>query len=421
MFSRRTFSTMLAGSVAALRSPVAEAASERMAFYSGVGTDLTHYLVDVDADTLTKGGTVKMPGGIQYAWPSPSRKFLYVTSSTGGPGFSGNEHHLAAFRIGADGELKQQGNMVKLRWRPINDSVDRNGEYVLVAYNFPAGVSVHRIRADGSVGDEVPQPDNLEKGIYFHQIRATPGNKTVIVVARGNNAEGNKPEDPGSLHVYGFKEGVLSNLRKIQPNGGYGYGPRHLDFHPTKPWVYLSVERQNQLIVYKLQRDGDLVPEPMFTKQTLADPDHRIPVQAAGPIHVHPNGRFVYLGNRSGVATAVGPGIEDVDGVKVFSAGESNIAAFSINQQTGEPTAIQHADIRGAHPRTFALDSSGRMLVAAALAPTAVRRNGKVVAIPAGMTVFKTRADGKLDFVRKYDLDVGKVTQWWSGMVPLSS
>jgi len=420
MFSRRTFSAMMAGAVAAPRSAFAQGAKERMAFYSGVGAELTHYDVDVDVDTLTKRGSVKMPGGIQYAWPSPSRKFLYVTSSTGGPGFSGNEHHLAAFRIGDDGELTQQGDMVKLRWRPINNSVDRSGEYVLVAYNFPAGVSVHRIKADGSIGDEVPQPDNLEKGIYFHQIRATPGNKSVIVVARGNNPEGGKPEDPGSLVVYGFKDGVLSNMRKIAPNGGYGFGPRHLDFHPTKPWVYLSIERHNQLIVFKLQPDGDLAPELLFMKTTLADPAHPFPVQGAGPIHVHPNGRFVYLGNRSGVAATAGPGVEDVDGQMVFGGGESNIAVFAIDQQTGEPTAIQHADIRGAHPRTFALDSSGSMLVAASLAPTAVRRDGKVVAISAGMTVFKAGIDGKLDFVRKYDLDVGKLTQWWSGMVRLA-
>jgi 6-phosphogluconolactonase len=421
MFSRRTFSAMLAGTtVAALRGSVAQAAEERMALYSGVGTELNHYTVDVDTDTLTKRGSVNMPGGIQYAWPSPSRKFLYVTSSTGGPGFSGNEHHLAAFRVGGDGELTPHGEMIKLRWRPINNSVDMNGEYVLVAYNFPAGVSVHRIKADGSIGDEVAQPDNLEKGIFFHQIRATPGNKTVIVVARGNNPEGNKPEDPGSLHVYGFNNGVLSNLRKIQPNGGYGFGPRHLDFHPTQPWVYLSVERQNKLIVYKLQPDGDLVPEPLFTMETLADPDHPFPVQGAGPIHIHPNGRFVYLGNRSGVAAAAGPGVEDVNGEKVFSGGESNIAVFAINQQTGEPTAIQHADIRAAHPRTFSLDAAGRMLVVGALAPTAVRRDGKIVVIPAGLTVFKAGADGKLDFVRKYDLDVGKFTQWWSGMMPLA-
>jgi 6-phosphogluconolactonase len=424
MFSRRTFSVMLAGTVAAPCGSFAQAAKERikerMAFYSGVGTELTHYVVDVEADTLTKRGSVKMPGGLQYAWPSPSRNFLYVTSSTGGPGFSGDEHHLAAFRVDGDGELTAHGEAIKLRWRPIHNSVDMNGEYVLVAYNFPAGFSVHRIKADGSVGDEVAQPDSLEKGIYFHQIRATPGNRSVIVVARGNNPEGSKPEDPGSLHVYGFKNGMLSNMRKIQPNGGYGFGPRHLDIHPREPWVYLSVERQNKLIVYKLQGDGDLVPEPLFTKETLADPAHRFPVQGAGPIHVHPGGGFVYLGNRSGVAAKPGPGVEEVNGEKVFSGGESNIAVFAINQATGEPTSVQHADIRAAHPRTFSLDSSGRMLVAGSLAPTAVRRDGKVITIPAAITVFKVDGDGKLDFVRKYDLDVGKLTQWWSGMIPLA-
>ena len=148
----------------------------------------------------------------------PSRKYLYVSSSNGGPGssLSGTEHHLAAFRIGANGELTPHGEMIKLRSRPIHTSVDGNGEYVLVAYNFPSAVSVHRIKGDGSLGNEVAQPENLEKGIYFHQIRATPGNKSVLVVARGNNPENGKPEDPGSLHVYRFKDGVLSNLRKIR-------------------------------------------------------------------------------------------------------------------------------------------------------------------------------------------------------------
>lgn len=420
MLDRRAFSALLAGTVVAPRLSWGQTAKERSAFYSGVGTELIHYEVDPDAATLTRRGAIRMPGGIQYAWPHPSRKFLYVSSSTGGPGFSGNEHHLAAFRIAPSGELTPHGDMIKLRQRPIHTSVDQAGEYVLVAYNFPSALSVHRIKADGSIGDEVSQPDNLEKGIYFHQIRTTPGNKTVLVVARGNNPEGGKPEDPGSLHVYGFSKGVLSNLRKIQPNGGYGYGPRHLDIHPAKPWVYLSVERQSQLIVYRMTDDGDLVPEPLFTVETLADPAHRFPVQGAGPIHVHPNGRFVYLGNRSGVAAAAGPGVEDVDGVKVFSGGESNIAVFAINQDTGAPTAIQHADIHAAHPRTFALDATAKILVVGSLAPTAIRENGKVVVIPPGQTVFRVGPDGKLDFVRKYDIDVGKYSQWWSGMVPLA-
>jgi 6-phosphogluconolactonase (cycloisomerase 2 family) len=279
---------------------------------------------------------------------------------------------------------------------------------------------VHRIKADGSIGDEVKQADDLEKGIYFHQIRVTPGDKTVLIVARGNNPEGTKPEDPGSLHVYNFKNGVLSHMRKIAPNGGYGFGGRHLDIHPTQPWVYLSVERQNQLIVYKMTSDGDLVAEPLYTKSTLADPDRKFRIQGAGPIHINPNGRFVYLGNRSGLATAAGPSVEDVNGKMVFSAGESNIAVFAIDQQTGEPTAIAHADIRGAHPRTFGLDTGARILVAGSLSPSARREDGKVVDLPAGLTVFRMGADGKLTLARKYDIDVGPHTQWWTGMIPLA-
>ena len=423
--NRRTFSTMLAGAVAAPRLAFAQA-KNNCAFYSGVGGQLTHFDVDFDAAALTKRAAVTLPGGIQYAWPHPSRRYLYVATSTGGvgiapvPGFPPDRHTLLAFQLAPSGELSPYGDPIKLRYRPIHMSVDNSGEYLLVAYNFPAGISVHRIKGDGSIGDEVTQPDNLEKGIYFHQIRATPSNKSVLVVARGNNPEGTKPEDPGSLHVYNFKNGVLSHMRKIAPSSGYGFGGRHLDIHPTQPWVYLSVERQNQLIVYKMMSDGDLTPDPLHTKSTLADPAHKFRIQGAGPIHIHPNGRFVYLGNRSGLASAAGPGVEDVNGKMVFSEGESNIAVFAIDQQTGEPTAIQHADIRAAHPRTFSLDTGARVLIAGSLAPSARREDGKVVDLPAGLTVFRMGADGKLAFARKYDIDVGPHTQWWTGMIPLA-
>jgi hypothetical protein len=120
------------------------------------------------------------------------------------------------------------------------------------------------------------------------------------------------------------------------------------------------------------------------------------------------------------LASAAGPGVEDVGGKLVFDAGESNIAVFAINQETGEPAPVQHADIRAAHPRTFGLDTDGRMLVAGSLAPTARREEGKIVDLPAGLTVFRMGADGKLAFARKYDIDVGLFTQWWTGMIPLA-
>jgi 6-phosphogluconolactonase (cycloisomerase 2 family) len=307
--TRRTFSGMLAGALATPRLAFAQTKSN-CAFYSGVGGQLTHYEVDFGAATLAKRAAVTLPGGIQYAWPHPGRRYLYVATSSGGigiapvPGYPPDQHYLAAFRVTPLGELSPHGELIKLRQRPVHASVDHAGEHVLVAYNFPSNVSVHKIKADGSIGEEVKQSDKLETGIYFHQIRATPADKTVLIVARGNNPQESKPEDPGSLHVYDFKNGVLSHRRKIAPNGGYGYGGRHLDIHPTQPWVYLSVERQNQLIAYKMTPDGDLAPEPLFTKPTLADPANKFRIQSVGPIHVHPSGRFVYLGNRSGA----GPG-----------------------------------------------------------------------------------------------------------------
>jgi 6-phosphogluconolactonase len=423
--TRRTFSAMLASTVAAPRLALAEAKTD-CAFYSGVGGQLTHYEVDFGAATLAKRAAVTLPGGIQYAWPHPSRRSLYVVTSTSGigiapvPGYPPEQHYLAAYYVSPLGDLARLGDVVKLRQRPVHTSVDHAGEHVLVAYNFPANVSVHKIKSDGSIGDEIKQADDLEKGIYFHQIRATPTDKTVTIVARGNNPEGDKPEDPGSLHVYDFKDGVLTHRQKVAPNGGYGFGGRHLDFHPTLPFVYLSVERQSELIVFRMTPDGALAPEPLFIKSTLADPAHKFRIQGAGPIHIHPNGRFLYLGNRSGLASRPGPGVEDVGGEMVFSAGESNIAVFAIDQKTGEPTPIQHADIRAAHPRTFGLDTGARLLVAGSLAPSARREDGKVVDLPAGLTVFRMGDDGKLTFARKYDIDVGPFTQWWTGMIPLA-
>ena len=83
MVNRRTFSAMVASAVAAPRMSFAQA-KDRSAFYSGVGGQLTHFEVDFDAASLAKRASVKLPGGIQYAWPHPSRKYLYVATSSGG-------------------------------------------------------------------------------------------------------------------------------------------------------------------------------------------------------------------------------------------------------------------------------------------------------------------------------------------------
>lgn len=383
--------------------------------YASVGPELTLFNIDMANAVLAKRDAVTLPANIQYAWPHPSTRYFYVVSSNGGPGTIPGDTHLAsAFRVDPNsGTLTPHGEPQALPSRPIHCCVDATGGYLLTAFNFPSAVTVHRINADGTLGTLVRQPTQPDSGIFAHQIRMTPSNQSAILVTRGNNAVEGKPEDPGALKVFGFNNGVLTNQASIAPGTGLGFGPRHLDFHPQQPWVFVAIERQNQLYVYKLQPDNFVASDPLFITTTLADPGHVRPGQAAGAIHVHPTGRFVYVTNRNSRTV-------DFEGKKVFNGGENNIAVFAIDQATGKPTLIQHSEAHAIHLRTFSIDASGSLLVAASIVPMAVRDGNTVTTLAAGLSVYRIGSDGTLDFVRKYDVDPGKLMQFWSGMVTLA-
>lgn len=380
-------------------------------FYQAIGPDLTLYDIDVDNAALQKRDAVSTPGAnIQYAWPHPSKRYLYIVSSDGGPGIiPGKKHIASAFRIDGTGALSPHGEPVPLPSRPIHCCVDGSGNYLLTAFNFPSGITMHRIRPDGAIGEQIAQREKLDVGIFAHQVLTTPGNKTAIMVTRGNHPEGEKPEDPGALKVYGLTGGALTNIASIQPGNGLGFGPRHLDFHPAKPWVFVSVERQSQLYVYRLNGDGTLSRDPMFIANSLAHRAKAGHAQMAGAIHVHPNGRFVYQTNRNS-------GTEEIGGRKVFKGGENNVAVFSIDPSSGEPTLIQNVEAHTNHLRTFGIDPSGRLLIAASIQPIALRDGST---LPAALVLYRIGADGKLTFARKYDVDTGRFMQFWTGIVTL--
>src|SRR6185312_12294895 len=111
---------------------------------------------------------------------------------------------------------------------------------ILVAFNNPPAVRVYRINPDGTAGAEVRQSAAIDPGIFPHQVLATPDNRLVILVARGHDAAPGRPEQPGALQVFRYSDGLLTDEVSVAPDGGYGFGPRHLDFHPTRPWVYVS-------------------------------------------------------------------------------------------------------------------------------------------------------------------------------------
>jgi hypothetical protein len=121
----------------------------------------------------------------------------------------------------------------------------------------------------------------------------------------------------------------------------------------------------------------------------------------------------VYVSNRANATV-------DFNGKRVFRGGENNIAVFSIDPATGEPTLIQNADPQSFHIRTFSIDPSGRILVAASHQCDMSVREGDKRALRA------RRADGvphrrrrPLSIARKYDVELGGKFQWWTGLVGL--
>jgi 6-phosphogluconolactonase (cycloisomerase 2 family) len=288
-------------------------------------------------------------------------------------------------------------------------ATDIPSQHVLVAFNNPSALRAYRINADATLGEEVAQPGPIDAGIFAHQVRATPDNRQVILVTRGHDAAGGKPEEPGALKLFDYRDGVLGKEVSVAPGGGYGFGPRHLDFHPSQPWVYVSLERQNALDLFDL-RDGTLSPEPRFRKTTLAEPVRPGVRQLVGTVHVHPNGRFVYVANRASDTV-------EFAGQRVFAGGENSLAAFAIDPASGEPNPIQHIDTHGIHPRCFHIDPSGRLLVVAHIMGLNVRDGDAVRAVPARLSVFRIGGDGRLAFARAYDVDVGKRSMWWMGII----
>jgi 6-phosphogluconolactonase len=413
MLTRRAATALITGLAAGSSGARGANPQPGAVFYNAVGPSLTCWHADIGTAALTRQDSVTLPALIQYAWRHPAKPILYVASSNFAPmGNPEGKHHLTAFRIDpATGALSPFGASMAIRARPINITVDAGGNWLLTAYNLPSAMSVHPLGPDGAIGGEISQASPIDCGVYAHQIRMMPSDRTLVLVTRGNNATPAKPEDPGALKVKALKNGQLTDITSIAPGSGLGFGPRHVDFHLRKPWMYVSVERQNQLQMYHLRGD-DLEPAPAYVATTLNEPGNLRPEQMVGPIHIHPNGRFVYLGNRAS-------GLIESQGKKLAAGGENSIAVFTIDEVTGKPGLAQAIDTHGFHPRTFSIDPTGRMLVVANLLELPVRDGDSARVQPATLSAYRIGDDGRLAFVRSYDIETKSLTQWWSGFVAL--
>ena len=55
--------------------------------------------------------------------------------------------------------------------RPLHVTTDHAGRFLFIADNVPSRVTVHRLAADGTIGEEIAQTGKPDFGIYAHQVR----------------------------------------------------------------------------------------------------------------------------------------------------------------------------------------------------------------------------------------------------------
>jgi 6-phosphogluconolactonase len=397
-------------------TPPTVATAQQVAVYAGVGSSLRVYALDTKTGGLELKQTVPdLKGDVQYVAVHPTRKWLYVScTELPAPKDHPQLSVIYAFAIDATtGALSQLGEpYTPALARAINITVDRTGRYLLLAHNVAESASVVSLKADGSLGEPVKQPEERQHlGFLVHQIQIDPSNKWVMVPVRGDDekvtiegkAKKVEPEKPGHLVVFEFNDGVLAKRHTIDfPSL---VGPRHLDFHPSKPLVYVSVERGNRILTYK--HENGVLTE-LFGTTTLEDPALKFPAQRAGPIHVHPSGKWVYVANRNTQPCAATTPCDK-------PPGENDVAVFSIDPATGEPKLIQNVDTHGFEPRTMTIDPTLRFLVVANQKELSRGAADKTVKVAPNLSVFRIGEDGKLTYVRTDELNGGEI--WWVGAV----
>ncbi len=398
--------------------------SNKTLTYAGFAGDMNAYELDTVTGALEKVQTLPMPAPVQDAWPNRARTMLYVATSASGPtsAVKKQEHFVQAFRIGPNGALEANGAPLALRRRPLSITLDREEAHLLLVYGAPSNVTVHSVNADGSVGAEVPQKP-LEFGQTAHQVRVSPAGNIVVVPECGHHPVG---VVAGSVGLFSYDNGRLAPLGRIHADlsragpwqgkrqGAHGFAARHVDFHPTRPWMYLCVERQSEIHLYDCDAKG-IGMKPRAIRSTLEGLTQGPSDQMAASIQVHPNGRFVYVGNRA-------RDTEKVDGQKVFVGGVNGVAVFEIDQDSGVPTLIQHVDSLGNFPRTFGIDATGSVLVVANQDPMLVpAEGGGVRKILPSLAVFRIEADGKLTLLNKQDFPDNDQSCFWTGIVSLNT
>lgn len=265
---------------------------------------------------------------------SPDGQILYSVSETSEEGGS-----VMAFKILNNGQLELLNKQPSLGISACHVAVNHEQTMVFVA-NYSSGVSsVFQIMKDGSLSEPVQHfkyegsgPHPNQKSPHPHQTAISPDDKYAYICDLGMDA----------IHQYRMDKEMknlipLEQEKFILPRGS---GPRHMTFHPGKPFAYVINELGNTIQAMNYDSDNGHLSE-IEIYSTL--PDDFSGESYCADIHISPDGQFLYGSNR----------------------GHNSLVIFRINESNGHLERVGFNSVHGDWPRNFYISPDGKFIYVA--------------------------------------------------------
>lgn len=271
----------------------------------------------------------------------PSKKFLYAVGEMGTPGAKGGG--VSAFSIHLpDGKLTLINQVSAVGQGPCHVSLDQTGSMAMIANYGSGSVVSYPVKADGSLGEHVSFIQHegssvnpaRQKGPHAHSVNRSPDNRFAFACDLGLDKVFIYKIDPATATMTANDPA----FGKVAP----GSGPRHFAFHPSGKFAFVNNEMAMTVTSFAYDADKGALTE-IETVSTLPEADRGKKGFSTAETVAHPNGKVVYVSNRT----------------------HDTIAVFSCDPTTGKLTLIQNANCEGQIPRNFALDPTAHWMIVA--------------------------------------------------------
>ncbi len=234
------------------------------------------------------------------------------------------------------GDLKEINFVSSGGVHPCHIILDKTEKWLFLANYSSGSLGLVPVKNNGELSEPVqsiqfvgngPNAARQEKP-HVHFTHITPDNKNLLVADLGTD----------KLYNYAFdsKAGKLSLFQELSLSPGSG--PRHIEFHPSLPFVYVIQELTGSVTQFKISK-GKLT----FIQEVSALPNNFDGKNSSADIHISPDGKFLYGSNRF----------------------YDTIVTFEINKVNGKLSQKKQTSVKGKTPRNFAITNDGKYMFVA--------------------------------------------------------